>query len=431
MQPDPPASTPLASPDPGALVDRMRAHLGRHAQLAEQVGRTAAHMGLSVHLVGGGVRDLLLGRPVLDLDLVVEGDAGRLARALSRQRGGRAVLHHAFGTAKWVGEDGVAVDLAQARTEHYAEPAALPSVSPASLAADLSRRDFSINAMALSLDPDHLGQLADPHGGWTDLGAGRLRALHGRSFEDDPTRMYRAARFGARFGFRLDDETTLLLEAAVESGVLNRLGRERLGAEVDRILQEETAPEALGCLAKWGLLRPLSGAMRLPDGFSSTLGRVRGHAVRLAGLAGESVDVAAALWVALGSLVPASARTPRVVPGAQLRQDAWLKAPQRVAVATRSLAGARKRSEQAHALRDLSLAALAVLASADPAHPPVVDWWVAEGRALRTVVNGHRLMAEGVRRGPALGTAIAAAQDAAWDGVDAAGQLSAALSALT
>ncbi len=412
------------------LLLRMHAQLGPRARLAEDAGRVGAALGLLVHLVGGGVRDLLLGRPVLDVDLVVEGDAGALARALARRRGGRAVFHPAFGTAKWVTEEGLTVDLAGARSEHYAFPAALPEVSPAALGDDLARRDFSINAMALGLHPDHLGHLEDPHGGCADLAAGQLRVLHPRSFVDDPTRMFRAARFEARFGFVLESRSAALLQQAVAAGSLGQLGAERLGSEVDRVLQEATAPTALARLETWGLLSLLSPDLVLPREFAGTAAEVRALAERLSAWTGTDVDVSTALWVVLGGLVPPATRRTRLVPGPQSRQDAWLRAPEAVREAARRLQGAQRRCQQARALQTLSLPALAVLGATGGAPVPVLAWWGREGRGLKTAVDGHQLMAAGVPRGPALGVALAAAQDAAWDGAGSAAQLAAALRAI-
>src|SRR6187200_3214815 len=161
-----------------------------------------------VYLVGGAVRDLLLGRGSSDIDLVVVGDAGKLAARL----GAETVEHERFATAK-VELDGHEVDIATARTEAYPSPGALPVVEPAdSIEADLGRRDFTINAMAVPLSGGD--GLIDPHGGRADLENGLLRVLHARSFEDDPTRAIRAARYAARLGLRLEDETEALLRAA-------------------------------------------------------------------------------------------------------------------------------------------------------------------------------------------------------------------------
>jgi tRNA nucleotidyltransferase (CCA-adding enzyme) len=197
-----------------------------------------------VYLVGGAIRDLLLGRDRADLDLVVEGDAAVLAAAL----GAEPVEHERFSTAKVV-LGGHEVDLASARTESYPRPGALPVVVPAAdIEADLARRDFTINAMAIPLLGD--AELIDPFRGQRDLEAGVLRVMHPRSFLDDPTRAIRAARYAARFGFELEPETEALLRASD----LGSVSEDRRQAELTRLAEEETGPEGLGLLGRWGIV---------------------------------------------------------------------------------------------------------------------------------------------------------------------------------
>jgi tRNA nucleotidyltransferase (CCA-adding enzyme) len=200
------------------------------------------------YLVGGAVRDLLLGRERTDVDLVVVGDAAALAARL----GAEPKEHERFATAK-VELDGHEVDIATARTETYERPGALPDVEPAKdIESDLGRRDFTINAMAMPLRGDP--SLIDPYGGRADLDAGLLRVLHPRSFADDPTRALRAARYAARFGFRPEPETEALLRQAD----LDTVSAERRRAELLRLAAEADAPRGFEQLAEWGLveLRP-------------------------------------------------------------------------------------------------------------------------------------------------------------------------------
>jgi tRNA nucleotidyltransferase (CCA-adding enzyme) len=197
-----------------------------------------------VYVVGGAVRDLLLGRGRADLDLVVVGDAIALAAKL----GTEPVEHERFGTAK-VMLEGHELDVAGARTETYAHPGALPRVDPAAgIEEDLSRRDFTINAMAVALDDE--AHLIDLHGGRADLEAGLLRVLHRDSFVDDPTRAIRAARYAARLGFALEPGTEELLRAAD----LGAVSAERRESELLRLAGEPTAPGAYRLLSEWGLI---------------------------------------------------------------------------------------------------------------------------------------------------------------------------------
>lgn len=206
-----------------------------------------------VYLVGGAVRDLLLGRGRADIDIVVEGDPAALAARL----GAEVVSHDRFATAK-VSLDGHEVDIAAARTESYPHPGSLPVVEPAAqIEADLARRDFTINAMAIPLGGE--ADLIDPHGGKADLAAGLLRALHPRSFADDPTRALRAARYAARFGFGLEPETEALLREAD----LGSVSADRRQAELLRLAGESEAPRAFALLAEWGLVDLREGGAEL------------------------------------------------------------------------------------------------------------------------------------------------------------------------
>jgi tRNA nucleotidyltransferase (CCA-adding enzyme) len=223
-----------------------------YPELEEVVG---AADGQPVYLVGGAVRDLLLGRARGDIDLVVVGDAGALATRL----GADVVEHERFATAK-VKLDGHEIDIASARAETYPQPGALPMVELAvDLEADLSRRDFTINAMAIPLQGDR--ELVDPHGGQADLDAGLLRVLHPRSFEDDPTRALRAARYAARFDFEVEPETLALLRAAN----LGTVSADRQQADLLRLAAESEPARGFRLLAEWGLVELRPGGTELVE----------------------------------------------------------------------------------------------------------------------------------------------------------------------
>jgi tRNA nucleotidyltransferase (CCA-adding enzyme) len=208
--------------------------------------------GAALYLVGGAVRDLLLGKERGDVDVVVEGDAAAVARRL----GGEAVEHERFSTAKArLGDQ--EIDLASARAESYPAPGTLPEVRPAELLEDLARRDFTVNAMALPLQGEP--KLIDPHSGRSDLEAGLLRVLHDRSFIDDPTRALRAARYAARFGFELEPRTAELLREAD----LGTVSADRRAAELLRLASEPEAVRALQLAAEWGLVRARQGVETL------------------------------------------------------------------------------------------------------------------------------------------------------------------------
>ncbi|HEY3281732.1 MAG TPA: CBS domain-containing protein [Armatimonadota bacterium] len=252
-----------------SLAERMEEELPeRVTRLLHTLGEEAGDVGVHAYLVGGFVRDLLLGIRNLDVDVVVEGEAalfaGRLATTLKAEVKG----HERFGTAKVVLPDGFTIDVATARCESYPRPAALPEVEVSSLRDDLRRRDFSLNAMAVSLGTKRFGDLIDPFGGWEDLRAGRVRVLHNLSFVDDPTRVLRGARFAGRFGFELDPETRRLAMEAVAGGSLAALTPERLRRELINCLQEERVVEAFRELESLGVLRAMDAGLtvELPDG---------------------------------------------------------------------------------------------------------------------------------------------------------------------
>jgi tRNA nucleotidyltransferase (CCA-adding enzyme) len=205
-----------------------------------------------VYLVGGTVRDILLGERSFDVDIAVEGDAIALAQALADALGGRVRAHEKFGTAVVVYGEGERVDVVTARTEFYDAPAALPSVEHASIREDLFRRDFTINAMAVSLKGDDYGRLVDPFGGRLDLEEKRMRVLHNLSFIDDPTRIFRAIRYENRYGFRMDEHTLGLARGCIEMGLVGDLSSARLRDELVALLEEGEVEHSILRLAELG-----------------------------------------------------------------------------------------------------------------------------------------------------------------------------------
>src|SRR3972149_4491725 len=207
--------------------------------LVKGAGEAAWGRGMALFLVGGAVRDVLLGRPSLDLDLVAEGSALELLSSLGWEG---ARTYPRFGTAKLEGK-GWTLDLASARREVYPRPGALPRVTQGSLNEDLWRRDFTINAMAVALAPPSLGELVDPFDGRADLEAGLLRVLHPKSFQAEATRMLRGVRYAGRFGFRLEGETERLLRRDLAH--LDAISGGRLRRELGHILREGEPERAL------------------------------------------------------------------------------------------------------------------------------------------------------------------------------------------
>lgn len=227
----------------------------KRRSLLRELGNLADESGVSLYLVGGVVRDLLLKRETWDLDLTVEGDGIAFARLVAdRYRAGLAVFER-FATARLAFPDELKMDIATTRRESYAQPALLPTVQPASIEEDLSRRDFTINALAVQLNPQQFGRMLDPYGGLRDLRARTLRVLHAGSFQDDPTRIFRAIRFEQRFGFRLENATARLLVQAASTNLIQRLSGPRLQNEFLLLLAERDPVRAIARLEQLKLLR--------------------------------------------------------------------------------------------------------------------------------------------------------------------------------
>jgi tRNA nucleotidyltransferase (CCA-adding enzyme) len=233
-----------------SLADELAA-LARLGPVFEAVA-AAAEPYEGVYLVGGTVRDILLSEPNFDVDIAVEGDAIELARRLAEALDGRVRAHTKFGTAVVVYGDEDRIDVVTARTEFYDAPASLPSVEHATIREDLFRRDFTINAMAVSLKGDDFGRLVDPFNGRRDLEAKTIRVLHNLSFIDDPTRIFRAIRYESRYGFRMDEHTQRLARGTIEMGLVGDLSSARLRDELVALLEEGDAGASILRLAELG-----------------------------------------------------------------------------------------------------------------------------------------------------------------------------------
>jgi chromatin segregation and condensation protein Rec8/ScpA/Scc1 (kleisin family)/tRNA nucleotidyltransferase/poly(A) polymerase len=233
-------------------------------ELLRKLGVQADEAGTMAYVVGGLVRDLLLGLHNYDLDVVVEGDAVVFAKEAAESLGGTVKAHTRFGTVVLVLPGGRKVDLASARSEVYERPGALPTVTPGAMESDLKRRDFTINSMAAALNPGRFGELLDPFGGREDLERRVLRVLTDASFEDDPTRILRGVRFSARFGLSMDPGTEALLRRAVDERRTETVSGERLFNEIQLILQEDDAWPPVFRLIDWGILSSMVPGWDVP-----------------------------------------------------------------------------------------------------------------------------------------------------------------------
>lgn len=222
-------------------------------------GEVAGHLNQQLYLVGGVVRDLLLERKNLDLDLVAEGDAIKLAEELAKLKKGKVIAHSRFNTAK-IRWDKWSVDVAAARNESYDKPGALPKVQSSDIQSDLVRRDFTINAMAVALDPFDYGEIIDPHGGQDDLAKKLVRVLHDSSFIDDATRIWRAVRYEQRLDFSIEPHTLELLKRDIS--YLDSIGGNRMRHELELCLEEERPEKALSRANELGILKKIHPSFR-------------------------------------------------------------------------------------------------------------------------------------------------------------------------
>ena len=237
--------------------------------LLRDIGRTGDELGVDVYVVGGFVRDLMLDRPIEDVDVVVEGDGIVFARHYAEQNGCRVNTHNKFGTAVMVFPDGFKVDVASARLEYYDTPAALPIVEKSSIKKDLARRDFTINTLAIALNPENYGLLIDYFGAGRDLKDKTIRIIHNLSFVEDPTRVFRAIKFANRFGFNIGKVTSNLIKNALKIDTFKHLSGLRVLSELKQIFGEKNPVPALETMAEYGIEKVIHKALVItPNTFS-------------------------------------------------------------------------------------------------------------------------------------------------------------------
>jgi tRNA nucleotidyltransferase (CCA-adding enzyme) len=395
--------------------------------LLRAAGKLGEAQGHAAYVAGGFVRDLLRGRGAdraSDIDLVVEGDGIAFGRRLAEETGGHLVVHTAFGTASLEGgttPDGTRigrVDIATARRERYGEAGALPEVSPAGIDEDLGRRDFSINAMAVALSPSAWGRLHDPWGGVEDVAARRLKVLHPLSLVEDPTRIWRGARYAARLGFRPDAGFRRALALAIRVGQYPALSGQRLQAELDLVVDEEDPWRALGLLLGWGALRLWDVSYRVTGRSRTRLGAARSLLCWARGahitVDGPGLALLALLFDQSRPVADRCVRRLAIAggPGARLDAGAARDLARRLASP-----GPRRPSRVAEALRPLpDGSVLGAWLAGGRAVRRDIEWFLREGRAERPLSSGDDVVAAGVPRGPLVGQALGLLRDLKLDG---------------
>jgi tRNA nucleotidyltransferase (CCA-adding enzyme) len=356
----------------------------------------------NVYLIGGAVRDLLLGGRPFDLDLVVEGDPAEILSRLD----GETVIHDRFGTSTAT-VDGFTYDLARARRETYPRPGALPDVIPASLDEDLGRRDFTVNAIAMALGGNDAGELRAFSGALDDLGRRKLRVLHDASFIDDPTRLLRLARYRARLGFEIDDHTLALVRRALDQRALETVTGPRVGNEL-RLLASERDPIAqLLALRELGLDRAVDPSFGLDD---EALAR---RALELLPPDGRP-DL---LALALAGRRMGSEELRRLLDRLGFEageRDVIVASATQAPVLADSLAAAERPSEVAVAAFGAPPEVVALAGALGPAETAAA--WLEHLRHVGLEIGGRDLLAAGVPEGPAVGRGLRAALMAKLDG---------------
>jgi tRNA nucleotidyltransferase (CCA-adding enzyme) len=398
-------------PEPVNLASKIKERLPAElVRLMTAIGAIAAHQGWNLYLVGGAVRDLLLEHKTFDLDLVVDGDAISLAQLLANSTGGRLVVHTRFRTAnvRW---NEWSADITTARAETYDHPGALPRVKPGSLSDDLFRRDFTINAMAIQLNPGRYGDLIDLYGGQDDLKQGLIRILHKQSFTDDATRIWRALRYEQRFDFSLEIVTLELLKHDI--AMLDTISGDRLRHELMLVLKEAYPEKFFLRADKLQVLSQLQPGLKCDSSLSERFEQARQVSLP------NPPPVALYLALLTSSLTAEQVeqlvkrlRLPR--PLAQTLRDTC-----RLKVESESLADANLKPSRIYSmLHGYSPAALtaASLASDSPAVKENIHQYLTRFRYVKPALTGEDLKEMGLAAGPRISEILERLRTARLDG---------------
>ncbi len=405
------------------------------------VGEAAGELGLPLYFVGGIVRDLLLGQSPTDLDMVVEGDAIRLARQLERTIGGEVHAHGRFGTAKWTLDTAVwsaveqrgggaeewksdkghlitsslhhlntpsSIDFVTARTEFYTEPSALPEVTHGSIKLDLHRRDFSINTLAVRLDGAFMGQLLDFYGGQRDLAQGIIRVLHSLSFVDDPTRILRAVRLEQRLGFHIEERSAELIANALP--LLDRVSGSRIRHEFELAFREDNPALVMRRLAELNVLAHLHPALTWADEDAVAFGRLRPLLTDPLWQKFQEDETPAFLYFALWATPLTEPIQTELMDRLRVRKMTRLdvQACTQAWAALAQLPPDARPSQVEKALRPYRPRVLLVVRAllTDERLIDLLERYVREWRGVRTAVTGHDLRALGLKPGPRFGAIL-------------------------
>ncbi|MBJ7347970.1 MAG: CCA tRNA nucleotidyltransferase [Thermoleophilaceae bacterium] len=363
------------------------------------------------YLVGGAVRDLLLGFVQLDFDIAVDGDQEELAKLLVKKLGGDYKLHSRFGTATVRTDSGLVVDVARTRNETYSQPGALPEVGPAGIEEDLKRRDFSVNAMAMSTSRATFGDLTYADDASADLAAHVLRVMHEDSFIDDPTRLLRLVRYGARLGFTAEPHTEDLARAAASGGALATVSGKRIADELLDLLGERSAVVAIDALAALELDRAIHPKFVADEYLASRVLMRNDEGLR------QDLLLLATCCFQMSSAELAEFVDRLALPNAD--RAIVIDVVTNAEAVARAVSESDKPSAIASTMRG-HCAELAAVAGALPGTAPAVResfWqWLDMRTREHLLIDGGDLRRAGISEGPALGRALASALHGALDG---------------
>lgn len=394
-------------PNTGHLLEKMLSHemLAVLRAAGQMAGEPGAHAS-EVYLVGGAVRDMYLGVRPLNLDLSVVGDGVAFARSFADRLGGRIEATSGFGTARVALASGE-VDVVTARFEAYAEPGALPHVTPAGIREDIARRDFTVNAMAVALWPVRWGDVVDPQRGSADIVRRQLRVLHDRSFQDDATRILRGLRYEARLGLKFDPHTLDLI--ARDRDFIGRISPARVRAELQKLLAEPARAHALRRGAELGELEAIHPALKPEWRALEAMEKRHGDGDRL--LYDLSLLTASLTESEAGSLIV------RLDPPAEWR-DVIAAGPKLQALTHMIELDSLSPSDAVGVLDQLPLPV--IFARRDTAPPgrllERLDDYLTKWRHIQPACDGNDLISAGVPQGPAVGVLIAELRSARLDG---------------
>jgi tRNA nucleotidyltransferase (CCA-adding enzyme) len=373
------------------------------ADMLKLAGEVAERLGFKAFLVGGSVRDLLRGQENLDIDIVIEGDGMLFAREFGQTLNARVRTHERFGTAQII-TDRLKLDVATARTEYYESPAALPTVETSSVKKDLYRRDFTINTLAIALNPGDFGLLIDFFGGQRDLREKTIRVLHNLSFIEDPTRAFRAVRFSERFGFKLSKHTENLIKSALRMNLFDKLSGSRLYEELLLTFSETEPVKAIKRLSEYGLLRVIHQNIVLDAKLEATLQSIHDTLSWFNLLFLEEKPDRGAIY--LMALLSVLIENDRETAFARLATPSKVKEKiNRGILRSRELIGTLPLQDPAKIYRamnalDIETILFAMAIASDDQEKREISHYLIELRKVKSMVGGEDLRAMGILPGP-------------------------------